>query len=191
MIMPITCADLRPAPSGSRFRACAARLNRHDTVYPITPKNMASAPKKTISLVRTRFPASTITIKVCERLHRRDRLVAVHRPNRVADGVAIVVEFASGPHHESERRGGKLRQRNVHLPLGRGRRSYILIVPYHTHNRADRMLLTNRSSFPIGSWFGQNCRASVSLIIADGALPCASAESNTRPLISSICIAEK
>ncbi len=85
-----------------------------------------------------------------ERLNRRDRLVAVHGPNRVADGRGHGRGIASRAHHESECPGRKLRQGNVHLPFGALPHVVHFDVVYDAHNRADGMALTKSKFLPQG-----------------------------------------
>src|SRR5215469_2761724 len=76
-----------------------------------------------------------------ERFYRRDWLIAIHGPNRVANGRRCRRGVAGITHHEPKRRGGELCQRNVHLPLGLRAHIKHLDVVHDPHNGGDSMLV--------------------------------------------------
>ncbi len=192
MTMPITCSGL--APSAVRMPISRLRCETRSDItpyIPITPKNMASAAKKTISLVNTRFPASTIAIKVSsgsteEIGWSRSTAQIVSRM-----AAAMVVGFPAVRTTNPSVADGNCLKATYICGSGRGRKLYILMsltIPTIVHVLR---CSPNRSSCPMGSWFGQNLRANVSLITTASAFPGAAAEVNARPLTRLICIAAK
>ena len=192
MTRAITCGGL--APSAVRIPISRVRWETRCDItpyIPIAPKNMARAPKKTIILARTRFPVSTTVIKVSsgstEEIGWSRSTAQIE--SRMA--VAIVVEFPAVRTTKPSVAEGNCAKGTYICRSGRGRSWYILMFLTIPTIVQTVRCSPKRSWCPIGSSLGHNCRARVSLMIADGELPCASAEVNTRPLTRPICMAEK
>src|SRR5579872_799267 len=114
---------------------------RHHSVNPQRAQKQRQRPEKSHQLHHHAVPAILYCHQRCHLLDGRNRLVRIHRPNRVAYRRCQRRGIVGRSRHKSQRRRGKLRQRNVHLPLGSRTQLVHLDVAHHAHNRAHRMLL--------------------------------------------------
>src|SRR5712692_5587147 len=146
-----TCAQRRP---NADFVGALRDQMRHHAVDPDRSQKHGQRSEENHQLGHHAVARILYDHQRFERLNRRNRLVAVHGPYGVADGCGHGCGIASRAHHESKRPGWKLRQGNVHLPLGALPQFVHFDVVYHAHNLADGMTLTKLKSLFDGIFIG-------------------------------------
>src|SRR3989440_6781834 len=128
----------------------------HHAVDPDRPQKHGQNAKENHQVGYHAVPGVNRSYQVLEWLDRRDRLVAVHSPNRVADSCGHYRGVTGRAYDESESPRGKLRQRNIDGPPGTFAQVVHLNVIYYANNRADGMLLAQSKLLPDGVFARQN-----------------------------------